>query len=479
MTAPKLFISYSWSDSEHEQWVLNLSTELRDSGVDVILDKWDLKEGHDAVAFMEQMVTNQEIKKVVIICDEEYAAKANGRAGGVGTETQIISKEVYENQAQEKFVAVVSQKDENGKPFLPIYYKSRIYIDLSEADRYADNFERLLRWIFDKPLYVKPEIGNKPSFLSEDEHISLGTAAMFKRCVDALKNNKGFAVGAFDEYCNTFALNLERFRLSNIKAEEYDEALVKNIEEFLPYRNEAIQLFITVAQYSPTIEFIQRIHRLFESLVPYMKRPEQITQYNEYDFDNFKFLVYELFLYTLAVLLKHDRFDQANVLLQQQYYIPGYSDYGRDVMASFVVFCENIDSLEYRNQRLGLRRVSLQADLLKERCSRTGIDFRYLMQADFIAFMRSEIENNNPYIRWWPYTMLYLGLINSPFEIFARSVSKVYFNRVKILFAINTPEELEPLFKSYQDGSRSLPKWNFHSFSPAALIGYKNLSTKP
>lgn len=128
MTAPKLFISYSWSHSEHEQWVVGFATELRESGVDVLLDKWDLKEGHDAVAFMEQMVTNPEIKKVAMICDQRYAAKADGRAGGVGTETQIISREVYEKQDQEKFVAVVREKDQNGKPCLPTYYKSRIYL---------------------------------------------------------------------------------------------------------------------------------------------------------------------------------------------------------------------------------------------------------------------------------------------------------------------------------------------------------------
>lgn len=110
MTAPKLFISYSWSGVEHEQWVVDLAAELRESGVDVILDKWDLKEGHDAVSFMEKMVTDPEIKKVAIICDEEYAIKADGRKGGVGTETQIISKEVYEKQDQEKFVAIVCKR---------------------------------------------------------------------------------------------------------------------------------------------------------------------------------------------------------------------------------------------------------------------------------------------------------------------------------------------------------------------------------
>ena len=53
MKATKAFVSYSWSDPEHEEWVLQLATELMESGVRVILDKWDLKEGHEANAFME------------------------------------------------------------------------------------------------------------------------------------------------------------------------------------------------------------------------------------------------------------------------------------------------------------------------------------------------------------------------------------------------------------------------------------------
>ena len=37
-----------------EAWVPNLATELRESGVDIILDKWDLSEGHDdSSAFMD------------------------------------------------------------------------------------------------------------------------------------------------------------------------------------------------------------------------------------------------------------------------------------------------------------------------------------------------------------------------------------------------------------------------------------------
>lgn len=478
MNAPKLFISYSWSASDHEQWVVDLATELRESGVDVTLDKWDLKEGHDAVAFMEQMVTNKDITKVAIICDKTYAEKADGRAGGVGTETQIISKNVYENQAQEKFVAIVSEKDDTGKPYLPTYYKSRIYIDLSEADKYSENFEKLLRWIFDKPLYVKPELGSKPTFLEEGQHISLGTTASFKRCIEALKNNKPYASGAFDEYCNTFTLNLERFRLSKPEG-EFDDAVIKSIEEFLPFRNEAIQLFTTIAQYSPTTEFVQRTHRFFEGLIPYMHRLSNINQHSEWDFDHFKFIVHELFLYALAIFIKHDRLAQAKYLLEQHYYLAGNSEYGRNVMVSYVVFREYLRSLEHRNTRLNLRRLSLRADLLKERCNGTGIEFRYLMQADFVAFMRAEIEVENDSKRWWPESLLYLGHFNGAFEVFARSVSKAYFNNAKGLIAIESAKDLEPIFKSYQDGSRQLPRWGFEGFSPSTLLGYENLATRP
>src|SRR5690606_32505455 len=132
--------------------------------------------------------------------------------------------------------------------------------------------------------YVKPEIGRKPDFLNEGDHVSLGTTAIFKRCVDALKNQKSYAAGAFDEYCQLFSENLERFRLGKA-AGEFDETVVKSIEEFLPYRNEMVQLFAIIAQYSPTEELVQRIHRLLESLIPYMSRPQSVSQYQEWDFD--------------------------------------------------------------------------------------------------------------------------------------------------------------------------------------------------
>ena len=477
METPKLFISYSWSNPTHEQWVIELANELTESGIHVILDKWDLKEGHDSVTFMEKMVTDPEISKVAIVCDEVYASKADGRSGGVGTETQIISREVYENQEQGKFVAIIPEKDDQGKAFLPTYYKSRIYIDLSEPDNYADNFEKLLRWIYDKPLYTRPEIGKRPSFLEESEGISLGTTATHKRAISAIKENKPFLSGALDEYLTTFVSNLEKFRITD-KDGEFDDQVIDSLEKFLPYRNEAASLFVALAQYAPTEENISKLHRFFEALIPYMNRPENVNKWSEWDFDNFKFIAHELFLYLVAILIKHEKFSEVNLLLNQEYYVPGQSDYGKDVMVGYDTFRAHLRSLEHRNTRLKLNRLSLHADLLEQRSKHSGIEFRYLMQADFILFMRAEVQQSYFYSHWFPDTLVYIGRFHSALEVFARSSSKSYFEKSKCILGIDKPSDLNELMEAYKTDRNRLPRWQFDSFSPSVLLGYEKLATK-
>lgn len=122
-TTPKVFISYSWAKKDETK---ELAERLRTSGVDVVLDIWDLKPGQDKYAFMEQCVTDDKIDRVLIICDMSYAEKANSRNGGVGDETMTISPEIYGKAKQEKFIPVVIEMDEDNKLFLPAYLKSRI-----------------------------------------------------------------------------------------------------------------------------------------------------------------------------------------------------------------------------------------------------------------------------------------------------------------------------------------------------------------
>jgi hypothetical protein len=479
---PKLFISYSWSNPEHEKWVINLASELVENGVDVIFDKWDLKEGQDANVFMERMVTDPEIKKVIIVCDQIYAQKADRRRGGVGTETQIISPAIYSKADQNKFVAVLSEKDENGNPHLPTYYKSRKYIDLSDNDRYGSNFEQLIRWIYDKPLYIKPGLGTKPSFLSDETPISLETTTKYRRARDAIRSNKDYAQGALADFFSTFATNMEKFRIAE-KEGEFDEQVLGNIEKFLPYRTEAVEIFLTIARYLDTPETIKQLHRFLESIIPYMDKPQGITTWKDWDFDNFRFIVHELFLYAVTCLIKYECFNSVSQLLREQYYVKGNSDYGRNSMVPFTIFGQHMSSLEYRNKRLKLNRTSVRADLLVKRSETSGITQRQLLQSDLVLFIRDAFDamRNKQGQKWWPVTLIYAERSRGPFEIFARAQSLEYFNKLKNVFGIEGKRDFELLFEAINKGELyglSRISWPFGP-DLSNLISIETMATLP
>lgn len=100
------------------------------------------------------------VNKVLVLCDKMYTEKANGRSGGVGTETEIITPDVYGKSLQEKFIPVIME-DFNT---VPAYFKSRLGIDFRNGHR-KEGFEDILRAIYDQPVYSKPPLGKKPEWL--------------------------------------------------------------------------------------------------------------------------------------------------------------------------------------------------------------------------------------------------------------------------------------------------------------------------
>jgi hypothetical protein len=478
MNAPKTFISYCWTSTQHEQWVIDLATQLRESGVDVILDKWDLREGQDSIAFMEKMVTDPSVRKVVMVFDRGYADKADKRSGGVGTETQIISSEVYDKVEQTKFVGVASELDADGKPFRPAYYKARIYIDLSSEDIYPANFEQLLRWIFDKPLHVKPTLGKQPEFLKE-QAVILGTGTRARRAKELIQNAAPSAEAALEDYLFTFAEELEKFRISRNKQEEFDDQVIETIGREVPYRNEYIEVLTSAARFW-NVGFIGKIQRFFEKVAAYQFRRPMATAFYESDFDVFRFISNELFLHTVAILLRSERMAETGNLLTERYYLGEAAPDRREPMHDFTIFNDHLESLERRNQRLSLRRLSLHADLLEQRSHGSSVSFQDLMQADFILFLRNLLTGTRGLRRWWPFTLVFAERMRShPFEIFARAQSAKYLERVLLVLGINSKNAFDVLMTEFNEGKREAPRWQFDSAHPPTLSNWINLGTLP
>lgn len=103
-----VFISYAWTNDAYQKKVIDLATKLRNDGVDVILDIWDLHTGADRFLFMEKSVSESD--KVLILCNKVYKEKADNRYGGAGQETMIIAPEVYGKTAPENYCPSCSRQ---------------------------------------------------------------------------------------------------------------------------------------------------------------------------------------------------------------------------------------------------------------------------------------------------------------------------------------------------------------------------------
>lgn len=479
VSEPKLFISYSWSSPDHEAWVITLAEELTSQGIHVILDKWDLQPGHDAHAFMESMVTDPTVNKVLIICDENYANKSNGRSGGVGTEAQIITPEIYKKREQDKFVAVVRERDSEGKPFLPTYYGGRIYIDLTSPSTYASEFDRIVRWVWGQPLHIRPAKGARPSFLATPVIPGkIVSSVAFRRAFDSIRSGASNSPSLSNEYFNIILNGLEEFRIrvdgDNISS--FDDVVVSSIDEFTPYRNEIVEIFSAVAQSENPGKLVDVIHKFFENLISFLNNPKHIQNSRKIERENFHFIIHELFLYCVGSFLQYEKYDSVDKFISDEYYWKNDGDV-ENCMHNFLVFRDYMETLEHRNRRLNLRRLSVRADMLKSRCAGTGINFDHLMSADFLLYFRS-IKSNN-WDMWWPETLLYTGRFSGPFEIFARSKSSKYFEKIKPILKINNKEDLQEFITKTREDSRRIPKWQFETIYPEKLMGLDLIATTP
>lgn len=313
---PQVFISYSWTSKEYQQRIIELASRMRRDGVDVKLDVWDLKEGQDKYVYMEQCVTNPEIDKVLILSDRKYSEKAEARRGGVGDETTIISAEVYGNADQNKFIPVVMERDGDGKVFLPAYLKTRIYRDLS-GDNYEEEYEALLRTIFEQPSHRKPEIGERPSWLTEETPkglYPLKAAVMKLSSADIRRTKCLTAKGFIDAYIES----LKQFYVKNVDKDTY----LANFASMKEYRDvflDHLKVLSIVDDFGAMMadEFEQLYNALFNA---YTFTPNTMSC-GENEFDLFRLHVWELFVCTVTYMLHFELYDDIHDLLVRTYFL--------------------------------------------------------------------------------------------------------------------------------------------------------------
>lgn len=165
-TRKKVFISYSWDNNEHQQWVLKLASDLMKTyGVDVILDQFELSAGKDLTHFMENSI--EKADKVLVILSPNYKIKAESRESGVGYETSMISQEIFESPITNvKFIPVL--RVGTAASSAPKFLKSKLYHSMIDDKNYGYQLYDLAKIIYDNELIEKPKLGEIPDFKTQN-----------------------------------------------------------------------------------------------------------------------------------------------------------------------------------------------------------------------------------------------------------------------------------------------------------------------
>ena len=458
--APKVFISYSWTSDEYADWVRGLAAKLRDNGVDVILDRWRLKPGQDKYAFMEQMVTDPEIKKVLVMCDKRYAERADRREGGVGTESTIISQEVYNQVGQEKFIPVVTEHGPGGEIYLPAFIKSRIYIDLSDPNLFERGYEDLLRALTGRPASEEPPLGKPPAYLFETNRPTSPTTFALRAFESALLNDKRHSVGLARDYLDRLFEALANLKIDAETVKEKDERdalMLGRLEYWNPLRDEWVSFLRLICRYGADPRLFEAIPTFFELTLKLTKGPRHL-----YFNQHLNFMVHEAFLYAVTVFLEEQRFEAVALLLTSLYREPE----PRGTPQRYGIFThgdthyvENLLNETWSRRENGTKDKYPQQVWLHRRASEKLVPYELLNEADVILWLRYMLERDPDamfsFLSWVPVTVGSLEDYHwrvDNFPTFQRAASRRFFDRFKVVLGVDSKDEF------LQRWERAFPK---------------------
>lgn len=476
---PKIFISYSWTNTEHEQFVLELSTALRSHGVDAILDKWDLKPGQDKFVFMESMVVDPEVVRVLVICDRVYQNKANARKGGVGTESQIISQELYGKVTQTKFIPVVCEYDDEGNPCLPVFMKGLIFIDVSTEEKYGEGLDQLLRLIYGQPFHQKPGLGSPPAFVASSgaSYVKELSAAL-----RAIQDGKANRQGLEAQYIKGLLGELDKQYVTP-EGQDYDEGVYHAIVATKGLRDQLSDYADAVAAFSgDDPSSLTPFIKLMEGIGSHFGPPVTNGRFYPGWTDIYAYFALESLLIQTAALIRHSRWKSLRRLVSAAYVV--HSSQGVLKAATYHVFNAALVALdEHRNHRLKLNRACLSADLLKERSSMDKTSFSEIMEADVFLTLASVVQagaatSDNWPTFWAPKTGVYHNYASKS-PLFIRVADEDTRNGIHTAIGVSNGADLKARLESVGqkiNGFGRLSRGHFNDFNFLDSINVDDLT---
>jgi len=406
------------------------------------------------------MVTDSSVKHVLVISDKTYSEKADTRKAGVGTESQIISKEVYEKVEQSKFIPIACEFDPKGNPFLPTFFKTRIWIDFSTPEATNENWEQLIRLLHGKPLHEKPELGKAPAYIREDSTApsspALSKFSALRQAILQAKPRLDIYRQDFLDACIDFADALRVRERPNVEA--LGEKVLADCGKLKLVRNHLIDWVLLEATTTPSDKFSDTLLDFLERIRELKSRPPEMNAWNDAWFEAHSLFGYETFLYIIAALMKASAFTILHDVFTSHYLLPKVDRHGEKRFERFDCFHDYSDTLQAVLAPKGKRLLSPAAELLKRQADRTDLPFSSIIEAELLVLMMAFITPN---IHWYPQTLHYASY-GGDFPFFLRATQHKNFKKLAVITGINDADKLRSAVKEGHERLRANRWHDFH-----------------
>jgi hypothetical protein len=140
------------------------------------------------------------------------------------------------------------------------------------------------------------------------------------------------------------------------------------------------------------------------------------------------------------------------MLIMHRYYVRSRERSSTGPLSHYTEFRTHSTILDARNNLEKKKRNSPKADLFKERATSPTVSFRMFMEADFVLFLRSVVQNVGGW-PWAPCSIVYADSFE-PFDLFARAETDKGFARVAQLIGVSTKAELKKKYDASMNGER-------------------------
>ena len=160
----RVFVSYSWDNDTHKDWVFQLCQDLRDRGVDAIIDQ-AMRKGKDLLDFMEKGIGNAH--RVLVVGTPNYKRKSEEEKGGVKYEQNIIKASILHGIGSDRYITILREGDGFEESF-PNVISTKGGYDMRNDGDYQEHLTALVHEIYDKPVVVLNPIGAVPEFAREE-----------------------------------------------------------------------------------------------------------------------------------------------------------------------------------------------------------------------------------------------------------------------------------------------------------------------